>query len=88
MPCCLLPYPLSPQVAVGRLVYTMAKDSCLSDHAKGLEPAQRAVFTAFLCTIFGGPVDADPRCKYTDGRGKQLKQPDELFARMFEVHQG
>ena len=78
------------QVAVARTVYTMVKDTCLAGRsAKSLLADARNRMVAFLCTLLGGPVGSDARCKYADPRtGRQLTAPSDLFSALHDAHKG
>ena len=77
------------QVAVGRAVYTMVKDTCLAGRsAKSLSMEARNRLVAFLCTFLGGPALTEKRCNFSDSStGKQLLTLDELYSHMHLVHQ-
>ena len=77
-------------MAVARTVYTMVKDSCLAGRSsKSLLMDARNRMVAFLCTLLGGPVGSDERCKYTDPTsGRQVIAPAELFSALHDVHKG
>ena len=85
------PFLLLPpcQVAVGRTVYTMVKDTCLAGRsAKSLSMEARNRLVAFLCTFLGGPALTKKRCKFSDpSTGKQLLTLNELYSHMHLVHQ-
>ncbi|GJP56726.1 hypothetical protein CLOM_g15778 [Closterium sp. NIES-68] len=77
------------QVAVSRAIYTMVKDSCLAGpYMLGLSVRYRLRLTAFLCTLLGGPVLAQPLCKFTNSSGHQLLHAQELFDHLRYVHRG
>lgn len=77
------------QVAVARAFFTMAKDHCLVAHRKALTLTSRNAFTAFLCTVLGGPTDSDPRCQYAaPGTATHETDSRRLYAIMANVHRG
>ncbi|CAI5484977.1 unnamed protein product, partial [Closterium sp. Yama58-4] len=77
------------QVAVSRTLYTMIKDSCLAGpYAMTLTETYRRKFTAFLCTIFGGPAEQLELCRFRNATGNQLLQPEELYRHLKKVHLG
>ncbi|CAI5983999.1 unnamed protein product, partial [Closterium sp. NIES-65] len=77
------------QVAVSRTLYTMIKDSCLAGpYAMTLTESYRRKFTAFLCTIFGGPAESLELCRFRNATGNQLVQAEELYRHLKKVHLG
>ncbi|CAI6004768.1 unnamed protein product [Closterium sp. NIES-65] len=77
------------QVVVSRTLYTMIKDSCLAGpYAMTLTESYRRKFTAFLCTIFGGPAESLELCRFRNATGNQLVQAEELYRHLKKVHLG
>ena len=77
------------QIAVARTTYSMVVDPCLNQRPRSLGLTARRRFVAFLCTVVGGPVDSDYRCKYNSTKTKkQLRTPQELFEDLVAIHLG